>query len=167
MAARSGKPVGIALYRVYSATQAAQVLGVDERSAVARAKRWAARGHKVHWTRTLAENPMGCTLIDADWVLARAAERDGARVEIPPSTVPLPPLATAKPVVETDEHDFRFQEMQRLLETTTQGATAAEIARLEAELARAKAEASRLRAAMASQLEITKGLVVEQPTVVG
>lgn len=144
---------GIGLFRVLTLAQAAAVIGVEERSITQRARRRAEKGRPVAWTRNMPGNPMGCALVDANWVATYADEHEGPQAEIEPSFVRLPIRPNGPRPVEGDprtgsprtESEARLSEMERLLDSTVHAHTTAEQVRMEQENARLRAEVAHWR----------------------
>jgi len=151
-------------YEVFTADQAAAVIGVTERAVLEAAKRRESNGRPISWARGEDGNPMGCALLLASWVLNRAADTTGPCAEVPPSIVVLPLLAGVEPVLNvqaataTDspanaEISSRLLEAERVADGYRREATEERIARLEAEAVRWRDEAVRATDGVNAELE--------------
>jgi len=140
----------IAPHRVFSAAQAARIVGVDERSVLARAKRWAAHGRPVCWARGSAGNPMGCALVDAEWVLNYATDARGVLDGAEPSVVYLPTLPGVPTAAVGGELAARLAQAEQFADARGREANQELFARLEREAETARAESARLAEELAT-----------------
>jgi hypothetical protein len=129
-------------YAVYTSAQAALILGVSERTVLDAARRRARNGQPVWWERGSTGNPIGNTLLAAEWVGHRCADHGGMQAEIDASIVPLPKLAGVDPCTPggggEGEGASRLREAEQVAEGYRLEAVQELIARLEAELADAR-----------------------------
>lgn len=151
-------------YEVFTADQAAAVVGVTERAVLEAAKRRESNGRPISWARGEDGNPMGCTLLLASWVLNRAADTSGPCADVRPSIVVLPLLAGVEPLMDMQpaavgdlpvggEITSRLSEAERVADGYRREATEERIARLEAEAVRWRAEAVRATDSVNSEVE--------------
>ena len=145
---------------VFTADQAAAVLGLARQSVIDSAKRRRANGRPISWDRGEEGNRLNHVLVLASWVYDQAAGRDGEQaVEIPMKIcLPmLPGMRAARPELPHAPSDLsaRLAEAELLAESYRSEATEERMARLEAEAdaarseaAAARAEADRLREAL-------------------
>jgi len=142
--------VAIAPHRVFSAAQAARIVGVDERSVLARAKRWAAHGRPVCWARGSLGNPMGCALVDAEWVWNYATDGRGVLDSAEPSVVYLPTLPGVSTATPGGELAARLAQAEQFADSRGREANQELIARLESEAETARAESARFAQELAT-----------------
>jgi hypothetical protein len=151
-------------YEVFTADQAADIIGVTERAVLEAAKRREANGRPISWARGEAGNPMGCALLLASWVLNRAADTSGPCAEVQPAIVVLPILDGVEPVLDMQpvtvadslaggEISSRLVEAERVADGYRREATEERIARLEAEAVRWRDEAVRATNGVNAELE--------------
>ena len=141
---------GLVQQEVFTADQAAIVLGLARNSVIDLARRRRDNGRPVSWDRDDAENPFPVVLVLASWVVELAADRRGLQADTLPSKVHLPPLAGAV-VGATGELGSRLEQSEQLVDAYRREALEERMARLglAAEKAEAERDAERARRVMA------------------
>ncbi|MHB1599475.1 MAG: hypothetical protein ACYCXY_11455 [Acidimicrobiales bacterium] len=141
---------GLVQQEVFTADQAAVVLGLARNSVIDLARRRRDNGRPVSWDRDDTENPFPVVLVLASWVVELAADRHGLQADTPPSKVYLPPLPGVA-VVADGELTSRLEQSELLVDAYRREALEERMARLSlvAEKAESERDAERARRLMA------------------
>jgi hypothetical protein len=151
-------------YSVYTARQAAEILGLDRQSVLDLCSRRRKNGAPVSWANDDPANPIPSVLVLADFVIEQARSRRGVLTEVPPIRVFLPTIVTAAPPDTVTDVSARLASATSLAEANKLEATEERMARLETEtkaaralLARVEEERDRWRDAYRASAEILAG----------
>jgi len=141
---------GLVQQEVFTADQAAVVLGLARNSVIDLARRRRDNGRPVSWDRDDTENPFPVVLVLASWVGELAADRHGLQADTPPSKGYLPPLPGVA-VVADGELTSRLEQSEQLVDAYRREALEERMARLSlvAEKAESERDAERARRLMA------------------